>query len=112
MTQRQFTAMLSSAAIPHSREELLRIIASAESAEQEIRAIEDRSTTYWLLEYLARYKKDEAMPAIALDAKGNVELADYFLRAKLTGVRMNPGETIQVRIEAIDPAKGEIRLIR
>ncbi len=112
VTQRQFTAMLSGAPIPHTREELLRIIASAESAEQEIRAIEDRSTNYWLLEYLARYKKSEPMAATALDGKGNVELEDYYLRAKLTGGNTNPGETIQVRIDSIDPARGEIRLTR
>src|SRR5439155_21844415 len=62
ITQRQFTALLSGAPIPHGREELLQILAAAEAAEQEIRAIEDRSTNYWLLTYLEKYRRDEVLP--------------------------------------------------
>src|SRR5437870_1987338 len=110
VTQRQFTAMLSGDPIPHGREELLKILTTAEAAEQEIRAIEDRSTTYWLLEYLSRHKKDEPLAAIVLDTKGNVELEDYYLRAKVPAVNtLEAGETVQVLIETIDPAKGEVR---
>src|SRR5207247_1678381 len=64
VTQRQFTAMLSGAPIPHGREELLQILSSAEAAEQEIRALEDRSTNYWLLEYLSRYNPEKSWPAM------------------------------------------------
>jgi exoribonuclease-2 len=110
VTQRQFTAMLGGAAIPHGREELLQILAAAEAAEQEIRAIEDRSTNFWLLEFLARYRKDESLPAIVLDGKGTVELEDYYLRAKLASpAKSKPGDTVAVRIESIDPARGEVR---
>src|SRR2546427_973111 len=113
VTQRQFTAMLSGAPIPHGREELLKILSTAEAAEQEIRAIEDRSTTYWLLEYLSRHKKDEPLAAIVLDTKGNVELEDYYLRAKVPAVNtLEAGETVQVLIESIDPARGEVRFRR
>jgi exoribonuclease II len=111
ITQRQFTAKLQDQEIPYGREELLRILATAESAEQENRALEDRSTNYWLLEYLARYKKDERLAAIILDSKGNIELKDYYLRAKLTGAtREPPGTTIEVQIDAIDSGRGEVRL--
>jgi exoribonuclease-2 len=110
ITQRQFTARLQGQEIPYGREELLRILAGAESAEQENRALEDRSTNYWLLEYLARYRKDERLAAIVIDAKGNIELKDYYLRAKLAGVnKAQPGMTVEVQIEAIDPARGEVR---
>jgi exoribonuclease-2 len=110
VTQRQFTAMLSGAAIPHGREELLQILVNAETAEQEIRAIEDRSTNYWLLEYLARHKREESLSAIVLDAKGNIELEDFYLRSKLpTGNKLEPGQTVSVRIDTIDPAKGDVR---
>src|SRR2546426_908976 len=113
VTQRQFTAMLSGDPIPHGREELLKILTTAEAAEQEIRAIEDRSTTYWLLEYLSRHKKDEPLAAIVLDTKGNVELEDYYLRAKVPAVNtLEAGETVQVLIESIDPARGEVRFRR
>jgi exoribonuclease-2 len=110
VTQRQFTAMLSGGTMPYARDELLRILATAETAEQEIRAIEDRSTNYWLLKYLARYKKEEALPAVVLDQKGNIELQDYYLRSKVAGAsRQQPGDTINVRIETIDPSKGDVR---
>ena len=89
---------------------MLQILANAETAEQEIRAIEDRSTNYWLLEYLSRYKKDATLQAVVLDAKGNVELEDYYLRAKVvTASKVTPGESVPVQIESIDPAKGDVR---
>jgi exoribonuclease-2 len=110
VTQRQFTAMLKGEELPHAREELLRILTTAEAIEQEIRVIEDRSTNYWLLEYLSRYKKDQPLSAVALDAKGNIELEDYYLRSKLTGPgNVQAGDTVNVRIESIDPVKGEVR---
>jgi exoribonuclease-2 len=109
VTQRQFTALLSGAEIPHGREELLQVLAGAEAAEQEIRGIEDRSTNYWLLEYLARHKKNVPLAAVVLDAKGNVELEDYYLRAKVTGAKARPGEMINVQIESVEPARGEAR---
>ena len=110
VTQRQFTAILRGAPAPHVREELLQILVTAETAEQEIRAIEDRSTNYWLLEYLSRYKKDQPLSAIALDPKGNVELEDYYLRAKIVGPnKVRPGDKVEVQIESIDPLKGEVR---
>src|SRR5437870_255494 len=110
VTQRQFTAMLSGVPVPYGREELLQILAAAETAEREIRAIEDRSTNYWLLEYLARYKRGESLAAVVLDPKGNIELQDYYLRGRVSGpVKLRPGEMVDVRIETIDPAKGEVR---
>src|SRR5256712_6169037 len=109
VTQRQFTAMLSGVPVPYGREELLQILAAAETAEQEIRAIEDRSTNYWLLEYLARYKRGESLAAVVLDPKGNIELQDYYLRARVGPVKLQPGDMVDVRIETIDPAKGEVR---
>ncbi len=110
VTQRQFTAILRGAPAPHVREELLQILVTAETAEQEIRAIEDRSTHYWLLEYLSRYKKDQPLSAIALDPKGTVELEDYYLRAKIVSPnKVRPGDKVEVQIESIDPVKAEVR---
>jgi len=110
ITQRQFTALLQGSQIPYGREELLKILADAEAAEQEIRAIEDRSTNYWLLEYLSRYKSNDRMPAIVLDTRGNIELCGYYLRGKVTITnKVEPGSTIDVQIDSIDPARGEVR---
>lgn len=111
VTQRQFTALLTGAPIPHGREELLQILSGAEAAEQEIRTIEERSTNYWLLEYLSRHKREETLAAVVLDAKGTIELNDFLLRAKLTAAatKVPPGETVNVRVESIDPATGDVR---
>jgi len=110
VTQRQFTALLSGAAVPYGREELLQILVTAETAEQEIRAIEDRSTNYWLLEYLSRYKREEPLAAVVLDAKGGIELQDFYLRGKVTSAnKVKPGDAVSVRIESIEPSKGDIR---
>jgi exoribonuclease-2 len=110
VTQRQFTALLRGMPIPHAREELLQILSTAEAAEQEIRAIEDRSTNYWLLEYLSRYKQEEPLSAVVLDGKGSIELEDFYLRAKVTAVgKLEPGQTVQVQIENVDPGSGDIR---
>jgi exoribonuclease-2 len=110
VTQRQFTALLNGSEIPYGREELLKILAGAEAAEQEIRAIEDRSTNYWLLEYLSRYKSKEHLAAVVLDTKGSIELRDYYLRAKIAALnKVLPGTTLEVQIESIEPARGEVR---
>src|SRR5262245_38867553 len=76
VTQRQFTAMLGGSPVPYGREELLQILVGAETAEQEIRTLEERSTNYWLLEYLSRHKKEQPLAAVVLDGKGNIELED------------------------------------
>jgi exoribonuclease-2 len=110
VTQRQFTATLTGAAVPYGKDELLQILANAEAAEQEIRTIEDRSTNYWLLKCLETYRKDEALSAVVLDQKGNIELQDYYLRSKVTGAtRQQPGDIISVRIDTIDPPHGDVR---
>lgn len=113
VTQRQFTSFLQGKSIPHTPEELMRVLAAAEAAEQEIRSIEERSTSYWLLQYLAREKMDAVLNAIVLDNRGTVELEDYYLRGKLPDPgTIEPGTTIKVMIGHIDPLKGEIRFKR
>jgi hypothetical protein len=102
--------MLSGERVPHGREELLHILAAAEAAEVEIRQLEERSTQYWLFQYLARHKMQEALAAVFVDNKGHVELEDFYVRAKVTGMKGQPGERVMVRIESLDPVKGELRL--
>jgi exoribonuclease II len=110
VTQRQFTALLRGIPLPYAREELLQILAAAETTEVEIRSIEDRSTNYWLLEHLSREKTGQAMNAIVLDQKGNIELEDYYLRGKVSGApSVTAGQPIRVMIESVDSLKGDIR---
>jgi exoribonuclease II len=113
VTQRQFAAMLQNKAIPHTPDELLRVIAAAEAAESEIRSLEERSTTYWLLKYLAHEKMGVVMNATVLDKKGTVELEDYYVRGKLIDPgTAEPGSVVQVTIDGIDPLRSEIRFKR
>ena len=102
VTQQQFTAFLQGKPVPYDREELLRILANAETTEQEIRAIEDRSTNYWILEYLSREKIGQPMNAVVLDRKGNIELEECYLRGRLQSPGGDePGRVISVLIDTI-----------
>jgi RNase II-type exonuclease C-terminal S1 domain len=113
VTQRQFTALLKDKPAPHTPDELLRVLAAAEAAEQEIRSLEERSTSYWLLTFLSREKMNDVLNAVVLDNKGTVELEDYYLRGKVPDPgTMEPGNAIQVRIAHIDPLKSEVRFKR
>jgi exoribonuclease-2 len=113
VTQQQFTAFLRGKPVPYDREELLRILANAETTEQEIRALEDRSTNYWILEYLSREKMGQPMNAVVLDRKGNIELEECYLRCRLQSPGNDePGSAISVMIDSIQPDKGDVRFKR
>jgi len=113
VTQQQFTAFLQGKPVPYDREELLRILANAEATEQEVRAIEDRSTNYWILEYLSHEKMGQPMSAVVLDRKGNIELEECYLRGRLQIPGGDePGSVISVFIDSIQPDKGEVRFKR
>jgi len=113
VTQQQFTAFLKAKPLPYEREELLSILTNAETTEQEIRSIEDRSTNYWILEYLSREKMTQPMSAVLLDRKGNIELEDCYLRGKLQSPGgEEPGSVLSVMIDTIDPGKGNVRFKR
>jgi exoribonuclease-2 len=113
VTQRQFTALLEGKPIPHAREELLHVLAAAEGSELEIRSLEERSTSYWLLKFLAREKMGTVLNAMVLDRKGTVEIEDYYLRGKLPDPgTAEPGSIVQVAIDAVDPLRSEIRFKR
>jgi exoribonuclease-2 len=116
VTQQQFTAYLQAKPVPYAREELLRILANSETTEQEIRTIEERSTNYWILEYLSREKMGQPMKAVLLDRKGNIELEECYLRGRLQSpagtASDEPGSVISVTIDTIHPDKGEVRFKR
>jgi hypothetical protein len=62
------------------------------------------------LEYLSRHKQKQPLPAVVLDGKGNIELEDFYLRARLTTTtKLQPGETVSVQIESIEPSKADVR---
>jgi exoribonuclease II len=113
ITQRQFAAKLQDRPVQHNREELQKIMATAESAEAEVRSLEERSSHYWLIQYLAQQPPGDPLSAMILDRKGTVELQDYYLRARIADSgSASIGDVVPVAIEHSDPLKGEIRLRR
>ncbi len=110
VTQLQFASALADEPLPYDSEELLRILTTAESAELENRRLEEESTTYWVLKYLAREQMNRPLPALLLDRKGNMELTDYLVRGKVSDKQQRkPGEGTMVEIESIDLERQEIR---
>ena len=110
VTQLQFASALADEPLPFDSEELLRVLTTAESAELENRRLEEESTTYWVLKYLAREEMNRPLPALLLDRKGNMELTDYLVRERVSDKqRWKLGECAMVEIESIDLERQEIR---
>ncbi|RMG44088.1 MAG: RNB domain-containing ribonuclease [Acidobacteria bacterium] len=111
--QRQLVAYLADQPLPYQPEELLRVLATAESTEREMRAIERQSTRFWVLRYLADERRQETFEAIVIESSDGgyvVELTDFFLRGHLsTGIKHEWGERVRVRIEHIDPQRDVLR---
>ncbi len=110
VTQRQFGAALTDRALPYDKEELLRVLTTAEAAELEVRRLEEASTTYWVLEYLSRTEMNRPLQALVLNQRGTLELTDYLIRGRASGLEVStPGDYVTVEIESIHPQKAEIR---
>ncbi len=111
VTQRQFAAALSGEPHPYDTDALLGIITSAESAEVEIRKLEQTSTTYWILTYLSREKAGAPLTAMVIDGKGTLELTDYLVRGTASEARdRKPGDVVTAHIDSIRPTAGALRL--
>lgn len=111
VTQRQFAAALEDRPLPYDREELLEVMTSCEAHEVEIRRLEQTSTTWWILTYLGRERLGVPLEAVVVDNKGTVELSEVLVRARLKGHDgLNPGDSVTVRIESVDPERGGILL--
>lgn len=91
------------------------MLATAEAAEQEARALEQQANRYWALVWLSRQTDQvfEALVVARRPAGYVVELQPYGLRGLLaTGDVLVPGTLLEVRIEAVDPRRGSLRLER
>jgi exoribonuclease II len=106
--QRQLVASLSNDRLqPYSVDELLAVLAGAESAEASGRDLERRAKRYWILRYLARHARDARLTAFALREGASAELADFAVRGTLRGAPSLPDESaILVRISRVDPLRG------
>lgn len=111
--QRQLVAHLAGEALPYDQEELLTVLATAESVEQEIRRVETHAHRRWLLEYLARNLADEPLEVLVLEETHGghrVELTEWGLSAFLSRDPCQPGQRLRARIDQIVPRRGYLRL--
>jgi exoribonuclease II len=106
--QRQLIAALSgSGAQPYSVEEMLTVLAGAESAEASCRDLERRAKRYWTLRYLEQHARDLPMVALATRDGASAELRDYGVRGTLRGAPNLPDQTpVLVQIARIDALRG------
>lgn len=113
--QRQIVAALSNAPLPYDTTRLFEVLATAEAAEREARALEQQATRYWALVWLERHAAQsfDAIVVARRPAGYLVELQPYGLRGLLaTADALAPGDRVTVRPEAIDPRRGRLRLQR
>lgn len=106
--QRQLIAALSGAiSSVYSPEELLQVLAGAESAEAERRELERRAKRYWILRYLERHAFDIELDAVALRDGATAELVDYGVRGTLHAAPTLPNQSpVVVQITRVDPIRG------
>ena len=113
VTQRQIAAAQADGHLPYDREELLKILTTAEATELEVRRLEEASTNYWVLEYLSRVEMKRPLQALVLNQRGTLELTEYLVRGRASGLESpTPGDYVTVEIESIHPRKAEIRFRR
>jgi exoribonuclease-2 len=106
--QRQLTGFLNqSSQPPYQTEELLTVLANAETADGEAKELERRSKRYWSLRYLERFAPDQVLPAMALREGNTAELTDYAVRGTLRRApNLGNDSRILVRIASLDPLRG------
>jgi len=111
--QRQLVAHLAGEALPYDQEELLTVLATAESVEQEVRRVESHANRHWLLEYLARNLAGEPLEVLVVEETHGghrVELTEWGLSAFLARDPCQPGQRLWARIDQIVPRRGYLRL--
>lgn len=106
--QRQLVGVLAKSGQPlYQTDELLTVLANAESADSELRDLERRSKRYWSLRYLERVGFEQLLPATVLREGGTAELTDYAVRGTLRGApNLGNDSKIMVRIASVDPLRG------
>jgi len=113
VVQRQIRAALVGEPYPYEREELLHVLAAAETVEREMRALEQRAQRYWLLEYLRQLPEQEMEAVVIKRVRGGyeVEVVEWLVRALLTtSAELVPGTRLRVRREQCDPKSGLLRV--
>jgi len=110
--QRQVLGALEGRPSPVYRsEELLAVLASAESADAEAKELERRAKRYWSLRWLAELPQHGPLTALVWREGASAELADSAIRGTLRGAPNLPNQAkILVRPVTIDPLRGWLAL--
>ncbi|HXR36909.1 MAG TPA: ribonuclease catalytic domain-containing protein [Candidatus Binataceae bacterium] len=106
--QRQLIGALAHpGAAVYRTDELLTVLANAESADSEAKELERRAKRYWTLRYLQRSQLDRPLEALAFREGSSAELIAYAVRGTLRGAPNAINESpILVRIARVDPLRG------
>ena len=95
----------------YSTDELIRVLAGAESVETAGRELERRAKRYWTLLHLQRAQLDRPLDATALRDGSSAELTAFAVRGALRGMpNAVLDQPIVVRIARVDPLRGELVL--
>jgi exoribonuclease-2 len=110
--QRQLISVLNDTAAPaYNGEELLAILAAAESAEAEGRELERRAKRYWTLTYLKRHALDQPLEATVMRDGASAELTAFAVRGLLHGApNLQINTPIAVTIARVDAVHGHLGL--
>ena len=107
--QRQIAAAAAGDPPPYERDDLWRILAAAEAAEKDIRAVERRAIKYWCLEYIRRQGPEQVYNStVSRNNGGNcvVELADLPAVGVIrSALQVQQGNPLQVRLFEVAPAR-------
>ncbi len=116
VAQRQLCAALHDRPLPYSTEELLRVLATAEATEREIKRVEAAEVERWSLEYVARMDRDADIDCTVV---GEHPAGGYRVEVDACGARgvllddgrHGPGEPLRVQIKTLRPRKGVLRVV-
>lgn len=114
--QRQLHAALARGPLPYQAEQLLKVLATAEATEKEIKRLEATVTSRWALEFVARLERRTGLQAWILAAAPGggyrVELACCGAQGLLNDSRpRDPGASVLVDVKTLRPRLGVLRLI-
>ncbi len=105
--QRQLLAALAGHAAPYNVDELLKVLAGAEGAEDSGRELERRAKRYWTLRYLQENEMNRPLAAWVTRDGASAELVDYAVRGTLHGAPALTNQSqVMVRVSRVDPLRG------
>jgi exoribonuclease-2 len=113
--QRQIGAALAKEPLPYNQEDLLKVLATVEATEKEMKRVEAAVTSHWALEYVSRLKDKSGLQGKVIgEAAGGyrVELELCGAQGILLDERPHQiGEQVLVKVKSVKPREGVLRLV-